>query len=475
MTAPKSPLTLLRDALTEARDALVDATISTSNDYDAHVGRINTALALTADASDQAPFDEDKLLQLFCNWECLKSGKKGQAAWEAIIAHIKGYRAGASDPAPDDVEQSRQLWEAALGQAAFYVTDHCTDGAYHAEAIMGMPLPTITARPAPVVATPAPDNRRCKPCGSTRGGDICWKCGASTFTPDPRAGDDPALPPVERIRALAKEVGYAIGVHGSQQRDFDVIAAPWTDSAIGNHALIEHLAKGLTTENGPAHIISTERKPLGRYAATIQMDGWYKPLDISVCPNEQYAALAAAPAAPTQVEPAPTMDQMIALMREAKNIAPNLTTVDPIALTPIQVAWIVGKVRAAPAAPTARKFSMTPALRKAVTEWGCATNGCEDADDHLLEVLNAMAPAAPIEEGKAKHEPVDAARFRWLSERFTGYDFYWGGKPDADTEEGEGKCVILFECGMGFKGGRDFAAGIDAALAGAVDADKGGE
>lgn len=128
------------------------------------------------------------------------------------------------------------------------------------------------------------DNRRCKPCAATRGGDNCWKCGAATFTPHPLAGEDPKLPPIDRIRALAKEVGYAIGVHGSQQRDFDVIAAPWTDSAIGNHALLQHIAAGLTTENGPAHIISTERKPLGRYAATIQMDGWYKQLDISIFP-----------------------------------------------------------------------------------------------------------------------------------------------------------------------------------------------
>lgn len=134
------------------------------------------------------------------------------------------------------------------------------------------------------------DRRRCKPCAATRGGDNCWKCGTATFEPHPSCGDDPALPPIDRIRELAKEVGYAVGVHGSQQRDLDVIAAPWTDAAIGNYALMEHIAKGLTTDNGPAHIISTERKPLGRYAATIQMDGWYKQLDISVC--------AAAPAAP---------------------------------------------------------------------------------------------------------------------------------------------------------------------------------
>jgi len=136
----------------------------------------------------------------------------------------------------------------------------------------------------------AEDKRRCKKCAA--------RCGTETFEPDPRCGEEPRLPPIDRIRELAKEVGYAIGVHGSQQRDFDVIAAPWTENAVGNHDLLKHIAAGLTTDNGPAHIISTERKPLGRYAATIQMDGWYKQLDISVCPCTAPPALP--PPAPDQ-------------------------------------------------------------------------------------------------------------------------------------------------------------------------------
>lgn len=153
----------------------------------------------------------------------------------------------------------------------------------------------------------AVDKRRCKKCATQRGGTHCWKCGSETFEPDPRCGTEPRLPPIDRIRELAKEVGYAVGVHGSQQRDFDVIAAPWSEDAVGNHALMEHIAAGLTTDNGPARIVSTERKPLGRYSATIQMDGWYKQLDISVCP------FAAPPALPA---PDPTDAQKLATLRE---------------------------------------------------------------------------------------------------------------------------------------------------------------
>jgi len=88
------------------------------------------------------------------------------------------------------------------------------------------------------------------------------------------------LPDIEPIRKAAREVGYAIGVHGSQERDLDLIAAPWTDDAVGNYELIQHIAKSIN-----AKVISISRKPHGRYAATIQMDLYIKDIDLSVCPK----------------------------------------------------------------------------------------------------------------------------------------------------------------------------------------------
>ena len=121
--------------------------------------------------------------------------------------------------------------------------------------------------------------RRCPQCKAPREGEKCWKCGEATFEPC-EGWDEPPLPSINLIRKAAYEVGYAIGEHGSKERDLDVIAAPWTDKAVGNHDLLQHIAKSLG-----AKILSTERKPLGRYAATIQIDGWYKAIDISVCPK----------------------------------------------------------------------------------------------------------------------------------------------------------------------------------------------
>lgn len=79
-----------------------------------------------------------------------------------------------------------------------------------------------------------------------------------------------------RVRELAKQVGYAIGVHGTLERDIDLIAVPWTDEAVGNYELIKHLCEQL-----PAIRTQIDRKPHGRYGFVLQGYG-RKYLDISV-------------------------------------------------------------------------------------------------------------------------------------------------------------------------------------------------
>lgn len=119
----------------------------------------------------------------------------------------------------------------------------------------------------------------CPKCNSYRKDKICWKCQTETFEPC-EGWTYPELPPVDRIRELAKEVGYAIGEHGSKERDLDLIAAPWTKDAVSQYTLVVHIAKGLE-----ARIVATERKPLGRYAVNMRIRGWYKMIDLSVCPR----------------------------------------------------------------------------------------------------------------------------------------------------------------------------------------------
>lgn len=129
-----------------------------------------------------------------------------------------------------------------------------------------------------------PVMRQCRLCGAPRAGDVCHKCGVQTFVPHPD-WEDLAIPDIAAIQASAREVGYAIGVHGSLERDVDLIAAPWTDSAVDAETLFQHIAEGIN-----ATVIHVQEKPLGRIAATLNPDGWFKLIDISVCAGPALSA-----------------------------------------------------------------------------------------------------------------------------------------------------------------------------------------
>jgi hypothetical protein len=98
--------------------------------------------------------------------------------------------------------------------------------------------------------------------------------------PDP-AWIEPSLPDFQLIQRLARQVGYSVAIHGSLKRDVDLVAAPWTDESVGNATLVDHLCEGLDAKRvgGP------EYKPHGRVAVTLQIDGYYKIIDLSIMPT----------------------------------------------------------------------------------------------------------------------------------------------------------------------------------------------
>lgn len=103
--------------------------------------------------------------------------------------------------------------------------------------------------------------------------------------PDAAPGwEDPALPDFRLIWAAAREVGYSVGLHGSMKRDCDLIAAPWTDEAVGSAEVVDHLCKALNARivGGPEH------KPMGRVAVSLQIDGWFKVIDLSIAPRAEH-------------------------------------------------------------------------------------------------------------------------------------------------------------------------------------------
>lgn len=92
--------------------------------------------------------------------------------------------------------------------------------------------------------------------------------------------EDPKLPDIRLIWKLARECGYAVGVHGSLKRDFDLIAVPWVEDAVSSAKLVSHLCDGLD-----ADFTGCMRKPFGRIGVTIQVNGWFKVIDLSIIPR----------------------------------------------------------------------------------------------------------------------------------------------------------------------------------------------
>lgn len=118
----------------------------------------------------------------------------------------------------------------------------------------------------------------CKKCNSPRAVNPCQKCGTALTKPA-KGWKWPRLPDIDRIRELARDVGYAIGVHGSLERDFDLIAAPWVSEAVAPLALAQHIAAGL---GGEVVDHLTQDKPCGRWSCNIHTPDWTKLIDLSV-------------------------------------------------------------------------------------------------------------------------------------------------------------------------------------------------
>ena len=94
---------------------------------------------------------------------------------------------------------------------------------------------------------------------------------------------------IHPLRAKARELGYAIGVHGSIKRDIDFIAVPWTEDAVDADTLAELLRAETEKICGFSPFGETppcpRPKPHGRRCWTIHINGTY--IDLSVMPRAQ--------------------------------------------------------------------------------------------------------------------------------------------------------------------------------------------
>ena len=63
---------------------------------------------------------------------------------------------------------------------------------------------------------------------------------------------------IEPLREKARELGYAIGVHGTLKRDIDLIACPWSCEAVDAKTLAEALRDVVIEVHGVAFMDAFE-------------------------------------------------------------------------------------------------------------------------------------------------------------------------------------------------------------------------
>lgn len=95
------------------------------------------------------------------------------------------------------------------------------------------------------------------------------------------------------LREVARQHGYALAVHGSLERDIDLIAAPWSEEATQPVSLATALFRvceavmtaawpASATQDAPGSLLHPVRKPHGRLGWVIHLPGTY--IDLSVMP-----------------------------------------------------------------------------------------------------------------------------------------------------------------------------------------------
>lgn len=103
----------------------------------------------------------------------------------------------------------------------------------------------------------------------------------ATDKPDPCYAAVYSAAMYPELVGLAKARGYALAVHGSLRRDFDLIAIPWIDEAASPEDLVSDIVRTFA-----GNVIGESTvKPHGRTAWTISIGFGHCALDLSFMPR----------------------------------------------------------------------------------------------------------------------------------------------------------------------------------------------
>jgi len=93
------------------------------------------------------------------------------------------------------------------------------------------------------------------------------------------------------LTSRARTLGYALGVHGSLERDLDLIAVPWTEEAVEESSLASALCEETRRVLGWVDVAPgtyPQRRPHGRLAWSLRLTPESGPyIDLSVMPRRE--------------------------------------------------------------------------------------------------------------------------------------------------------------------------------------------
>lgn len=119
---------------------------------------------------------------------------------------------------------------------------------------------------------------------------------------------------IARLRGVARRHGYAVGVHGSLERDLDLVAVPWSVEAVSAQDLVDAICDEMLLHkrkvnlyadpDGPRVMPNPEPKPWGRLGWSLDgcPDPWVY-VDLSVAPRAGEPVPVIASRAPRPPEP----------------------------------------------------------------------------------------------------------------------------------------------------------------------------
>lgn len=114
--------------------------------------------------------------------------------------------------------------------------------------------------------------------------------GLSTDGADPKKVKALARRLIRPLRREARVLGYALAIHGSRERDIDLIAVPWTDEAAPAEKLasrMRHELKKLYGIKGEVPPNEAKPKPHGRLCWSFWIKSWTY-VDLSVFPPQPH-------------------------------------------------------------------------------------------------------------------------------------------------------------------------------------------